>query len=180
MTFQSRPHSRNAPTNSSDGFSMAKSSGFFAAATMTCSPASVTCSTPDASTVRRLPACIAARKLAATSPAPAPSSEGGNFIAFVALIRNPPRTRDLCVGLAGRCLGIGQAGFENGFGHMVERALAHHRTALEGNPRHAIDQRRRLILADGDRSGFAHLQHTFGAVLAHAGEDRADRASSNG
>ena len=60
----------------------------------------------------------------------------------------------------------------------AERALAHHAAALERHARHSVDQRRLFVLAERRGAGLAHFEQALGTVLAHAGEDHADRRSS--
>src|SRR5690606_8035302 len=63
------------------------------------------------------------------------------------------------------------AGIEDRVGHFMQRILLHHRAALEGAARHAVNERRRLVLSERHRLGVAQFQHSVRAVLAHAGQD---------
>ena len=117
--------------------------------------------------------------------AAARSNATGNFNEADSMSSNMC-TFDHCVGSVtprqrhrgGRASAVGRDGFagiEDRIGHMRQRTLLHHRAALESRARHSVDQRRFFVLAECHAAGLAQFQKTFGTILPHASQNRADR-----
>ena len=62
------------------------------------------------------------------------------------------------------------------FVNLVQRGLLEAGADVPGDFGHAVDNAGFFVLTDGHRAGFAHCEQAFGAVVAHAGQDDADRA----
>src|SRR5579863_6456312 len=72
------------------------------------------------------------------------------------------------------------ASIDDRAGEVRQRELALDGAAFEGDARHAVDERARLVLAERAGARLAHLQQPLGPVLAHAGEDHPDGLGAHG
>ena len=177
------PRSSKAATNAGDGFSTDTDRPLCSAARMIWMHGSVSVSTSDASIcMAPAPACWRSRIVSRKRSAAARSSTVGNFNRdYVCLVlhimaRSPLLDRSRHAALvavaARRAIASTCTGVENRVGHMSERMLAHHRTALESRARHAVDQRRIPRPVRALRRRTPQFQHPLGAVLTHAGQNR--------